>query len=494
MTALSRRERLVFGLGGSVYAVKEAAYAIFVLLFYTQVLGLNGSMTGLVMALAILWDAVTDPMVGSWSDRLQSRWGRRHPFMVAGAFPLGIGFVALFAPPQSVIEDTNLLAGWLLFWSLWIRTAVTLFAIPHLAMVAELTNDYHERSDLLGSRLGFLFLTTVCLPAFGLAFLFPEQNGVDGRFVISNYPAYGWLSAVVAWVTAVIVIVGTRHHIPNIRVSADRVPTSLGLAGMARDFLSLLRNRNFRNILIYDIVASASYGAMITLNILTGTYYWELSTTQMSILLAGPSLIAVPLAIASIKPLGRMMSKHTQLQWALGLMLLNSGWVFPLRMWDIIPANGHPLVFGLLLLHMMIFMYLFMIRVVSAFSIIADVTDEHELEHGVRQEASFFSAMAFTSKFAAAAGPLFGGVALDLIGLQEGVAPGAVPPATLDGLAIAMTVGTVPLLGLACSFSMRIYMSEQKLRDIHIGLAAKKREREARLADPTAASTNPTGP
>ena len=98
--SVSLKTRLYFGLGGSVYAVKEAAYVIFVLVFYNQVLGLSGSATGFVLFLSVLWDAISDPLVGTWSDRFNSRWGRRHPFMVAGAIPLGIGFVGLFMPPR----------------------------------------------------------------------------------------------------------------------------------------------------------------------------------------------------------------------------------------------------------------------------------------------------------------------------------------------------------------------------------------------------------
>jgi GPH family glycoside/pentoside/hexuronide:cation symporter len=474
---LSRSEQLVFGLGGSVYAAKEAAYAIFVLLFYTQVLGLSGSLTGLVMALAVVWDAVTDPLIGGWSDRLHSRWGRRHPFMVAGALPLGFGFLGLFAPPDSVVENSTNLALWLLFWSLWIRTSITLFSIPHLAMVAELTTDYHQRSELMSIRLAFMFLTTVLLPALAFAILFPEVDGQDGRFLRDNYPAYGWWSAIVVWVAAAIVIWGTRRHIPNIRISAERMPSGPGLAGMVRDFLRTLGNRNFRNILFYDLAASASYGTLITLNILAATYYWELSSMEISILLAGPSLLAVPLAVWSVKPLGRMMAKHTLLQICIGLMILDAAWILPLRMWDLIPANGHPLVFALLLLQMLIWMYLFMLRVVSAFSIIADVTDEHELDHGLRQEGTFYSAMAFTTKLAAAVGPLFGGLALDVIGLQEGMSPGQIPAGTLDGLAIAMTVGVVPLLGLAWYFTFRISMSEEHLANIQSQLSERAANR-----------------
>ena len=92
---IDRRTKLFYGAGGAVYAVKEAAYLMFVLLFYTQVLGLDGSITGIIIAISLVWDAVSDPLVGALSDRLHSRFGRRHPFMVVSILPLGIGFLGL---------------------------------------------------------------------------------------------------------------------------------------------------------------------------------------------------------------------------------------------------------------------------------------------------------------------------------------------------------------------------------------------------------------
>jgi GPH family glycoside/pentoside/hexuronide:cation symporter len=470
--SVSLKTRLYFGLGGSVYAVKEAAYVVFVLLFYNQVLGLSGSATGFVLFLSVLWDAISDPLVGTWSDSFRSRWGRRHPFMVAGAIPLGIGFIGLFMPPQAVIDNSLLLASWLLFWSLWIRTAVTLFALPHLALTTELTKDYHERSQLLGTRMGFLFLTTVGLPAFALFFIFGEADGQDGRFLAENYATYGVLSCVLVWLLAALTIRGTRGHI---RSSEENQPTDAGLLGLLRDFIKILHNRNIRQILYYDLAASTSYGIMITLTAFTSLYYWEISATQTSILLGGPALLAVPLALLSLKPLGKRYPKHKILNIVIGLMLLDAAWMYPLRMWGLIPANGHWSIFAMLLLQMFFWLYLFLIRVVAAMSIVADLTDEHELEHGTRQEAGLYSALTFTSKLASAAGPLFGGIMLDVIGLQDGTRPGGAGAGTLDGLAIGTAFGIVLPLLLAWYFSFKISMTEERLKEIQAQIATRER-------------------
>ncbi|MDG0979422.1 MAG: MFS transporter, partial [Halieaceae bacterium] len=80
---VSIKTKWMYGAGGAVYAAKEAAYTMFVLLFYTQVLGLSGTLTGIVISISLLFDAVSDPLVGAWSDRLRSNLGRRRPFMIA---------------------------------------------------------------------------------------------------------------------------------------------------------------------------------------------------------------------------------------------------------------------------------------------------------------------------------------------------------------------------------------------------------------------------
>ncbi len=157
-----------------MYAVKESAYTMFILLFYTQVLGLSGTITGLIIGLSLVWDGLSDPLIGVLSDRWVSRFGRRHPLMLASAIPAGLGFIGLFQPPTSILEYEYLLAGWLLFWSLWVRTFITGFAIPHLALSAEITSDYNERTRILGARMGGLFLCVVLLPAVALTLIFQE--------------------------------------------------------------------------------------------------------------------------------------------------------------------------------------------------------------------------------------------------------------------------------------------------------------------------------
>jgi GPH family glycoside/pentoside/hexuronide:cation symporter len=210
----------------------------------------------------------------------------------------------------------------------------------------------------------------------------------------------------------------------------------------------------------------ASYGAISALNMLVWTYYWQFDATQVSIILSLPSLLAVVLVMFSLRPLGQRFEKYQLLQLSAVGLILNCLWLYPLRMIGLLPDDNPELLFVLNFLFMLIFMYCFLMRGIQTQSIIADITDEHEWDHGLRQEAGFFAASNFANKFATTAGPLFGGVALDIVGLEAGMLPGAVAKPVLDGLVIAFGLGSIPGMLIALLFALKIEISRARVADL----------------------------
>lgn len=463
---LTIKSRAAYGAGGAVYAIKEAAYTMFVLLFYTQVLGLSGMVTGFVISLSLIWDGISDPLAGTLSDRLRSRFGRRHPFMLASILPMGLGFVGLFSPPQAVIANTSMLAAWLLFWSLWVRTFITTFSIPHLALSAEITRDYHERSQILGARLAFLVLFSVLIPAMALLLVFTGEPGVDGRFERANYPLYGALSCAAAWLMGSITTLGTRRHIRSSLDNAGAPATRGTVRNLMLDMRRTLANRSFRLVLGYETACMLAYGTAATLNMLMWTYYWEFSAREVSIILLVPSLLAVILVMVTLTPLSRRFEKFQLMQLSITGIILNYLWLYPLRMLDLLPPNGTPLIFALNIIFVLVFVYCFLLRTIQTQSIIADITDEHEFEHALRQEGGFFAAANFVNKFASVVGPVYGGVVLDVIGLTRDMRPGNVPQSVLDGLAWCFSLGVLPGFVLALLLALRLDLRRARVEEL----------------------------
>jgi Na+/melibiose symporter-like transporter len=113
---LSLRTKLAFGVGSIAEGAIYIAFNTWNFLFYNHVLGLSGTLCGLAVTISLLIDAVADPIVGSLSDRLRSRLGRRHPFLYATALPLAVTFYCLYLPPAT-------LSGFSLF--LWFTVFAT---------------------------------------------------------------------------------------------------------------------------------------------------------------------------------------------------------------------------------------------------------------------------------------------------------------------------------------------------------------------------------
>ena len=141
--------RWLYGIGAAAYGLKDNGFSYFLLFYYNQVLGLPGSYAGLAILIAMLFDAISDPLVGVWSDNTHSAWGRRHPFMYASAFPVAAAYLAIWNPPE--LSEIALFA-YLTISCILVRFFITLYEIPSSAIVAELTHDYDERTRLLSYR------------------------------------------------------------------------------------------------------------------------------------------------------------------------------------------------------------------------------------------------------------------------------------------------------------------------------------------------------
>ena len=134
-----------YGIGELGPAIVTIGLYSLLLFYYQQVVGLSGTLTGVALGIALFFDAVTDPLVGGLSDRIRSTYGRRHPVMAASALPTAVTFFALFNPPDGLSSIGNFV--WLAGFAILVRSALTVFVIPHLALGAEIAPDYLQRGS-----------------------------------------------------------------------------------------------------------------------------------------------------------------------------------------------------------------------------------------------------------------------------------------------------------------------------------------------------------
>jgi GPH family glycoside/pentoside/hexuronide:cation symporter len=174
-----------------------------------------------------------------------------------------------------------------------------------------------------------------------------------------------------------------------------------------------------------------------------------------------------------MNPLSRRWQKPQLLRYSLWGMFFNSLWLLPLKLADMLPSNDSPIVLLLYILHLTLFMFFFLLRITNSMSIVADITDQHELEHGGRKEGGFFSVMNFVAKLSSLVGPLYGGFVLDVIGLNQQDLPGQVAEPVLAGLMYAVMLIAIPTLAVALFYAYKIQFSKELVADIQSSLRAR---------------------
>ncbi len=179
-----------FGLGFMFLLI-----AIYLMKFATDVLGMSAAIMGMILFLGRgVWDAIADPIVGYLSDRTNTKMGRRRPWMLASAIPLGLTFVLLWMPPKDL--GPTMVIVWMSVMVVAFYSMSSVLIIPHTALGAELTDNYHDRTRIFGGRhLGW---TIGSFAAIGG--LFALDRSLDVRMTVFE------LAFIAGIVTAVLIL------------------------------------------------------------------------------------------------------------------------------------------------------------------------------------------------------------------------------------------------------------------------------------------------
>ncbi|MGA8203381.1 MAG: MFS transporter, partial [Woeseiaceae bacterium] len=213
---LPKRDLWSYATGEGLNSIGTAGIANFALLFYTQVMGMSPELAGLALFLATFWDAVTDPLMGTITDRTNTRFGRRHPYMLIGGIAFSLTFVALWLIPESFQEEKVLFA-YLLVVNVLFRTAFTVFIVPYSALGFEMCKSYDDRSRLQGVRYGFYMLVNIVFGGFGWLLFFPDGRAADGTFldgtkIEANYHSMGIVVGIATLLLALYCVRATYKH------------------------------------------------------------------------------------------------------------------------------------------------------------------------------------------------------------------------------------------------------------------------------------------
>jgi GPH family glycoside/pentoside/hexuronide:cation symporter len=365
---------------------------------FTIILGVNPALVGLSLAIARLWDAIFDPIVGNWSDKLDTRWGRRKPLMLAGIIGAAITFASLFfvSPGWSdTVKFGFLMAGSIIFFCF-----ATMFCIPFLAMGYEYTNDYDERSRLMAWR-------AVMAPAaaFVIMWLFPlTQAGIfDNPVIGARYVAIGIGVLLVGIALIPIVFVPTRKR------AVEKKP-SMGILKMLKITIT---NKPFLYTLVPCVIVAMSLNYRAQFFLYVNVYHvFEGDLARGSAFAATVFTVSQILAML-LAPVFASLATRTSKKQAmcivLGFLIFGS-----LSSYFLMTPRIPYLAFIPQLLVDPAIAAIFMLY----HSMIADVCDLDELQTGSRREGSFGAVAGWVYKTGSSLAVLFSGIGLWLGGFN----------------------------------------------------------------------------
>lgn len=432
-----------YGLGAAAFGIKDQGFAYLLLIFYNQVLGLPAATVGLAILIALLADAVFDIAVGQASDATRSRWGRRHPWIYAGAIPAALAYWALWNPPLGL--DAAGLFGWLLGSAMLVRLLISMTEIPSASLVGELTDDYDERTRFLGWRflMGWLGGIVAGVLAFAV-FLQPTAAQPIGILNRAGYQSYAAFAAAAMVATTVASALLTHRYIKELKPPPLRAGFGAELDAARR----ALTNPAFLSILFAGMFSAMAAGLATALNVYINSYFWGLSSDAQSVLVLA-SLVGAVTALLISARLGQRYGKKRAAMATFLAAIIAGPILLLLRLADVMPANGNPALLLLLLGHAAVLVTLFVTASILVASMLTDTLEANEAATGRRAEGLYFGANFFIQKCVTGIGVFASGTIIDGIGLPAGAAPGTVAPTILDRLVMVYAPVSTALFLLA---------------------------------------------
>jgi GPH family glycoside/pentoside/hexuronide:cation symporter len=391
--------------------------------------------------------------------------------MLAGALLTGVTFWLLLSPPRNL--GPGGLFAWLLVTTLLFRSAGALFRIPYLSLGAELSEDYHERTSVVGVRSFFGLCGTMAAATLSFVVFFPNQaSGVDPKLDYAGYPRMGLvfgLAMTAAGLCSVAGTFGRRHR-------AGGAPAREGLR-FPTEFRSAWRTPAFRRVW----VAFTLFFFAVVMNAALAIHYFTwyvriddsgaLSRVQLCFYLG---------ALAGVVPWVRV-ARRTEKRSVVLVALVVTAALLSLAT----ALFGEGRLFGtgrvtpLLLGHLLAGAFAGALWVLPG-SMLADVADQDELLSGRRREGLFFGLMNFGEKVAAGAALLAAGVLLDLfVGFEPGAAQG---PEAVSRIGLAYGMLPALVLGGAALSTAGYGLDRRAVRSIQDALRGRPEGRRAPAA------------
>ena len=407
--------KINYSIGSIPNGIKTDTFTFFLLFFYSNIIGLNPALAGTAIFIALCVDAITDPLMGTISDRTNSYIGRRHPFMFISFIPMSVGYILLFAPRQDWDLSQNDLFLWMTTFTIITRIGMTLFDIPHRAFGGEITKNYEERTLLMSWREMFAWIAGLGNAFLGYGVFFSSTTEYpQGQLNPDAWFPFALTGAILMIVSVLYCSYTTRDQAKNL----SKWSGTISLLSILTELKIALSNRSFMIFFFGNLFLSLSWGLANTLTLFVNTYFWDFEATQIKYFLP-VYFVGTIFAFYLTPKMVKRFNKRNIVLICIGMVGLLSPLAFILYNLGLTPENGsYELVF--FISTFLVFLVTFnIVGIMVRDSMIGDIADEVELQSGKRQEGILFAAVGFMQKLNAGLGTFFAGQVLSLINFDR---------------------------------------------------------------------------
>ncbi|MBD2501484.1 MFS transporter [Anabaena azotica] len=466
---LDLKTKLAYGAGDLGPAITANISIFYLLIFFTNVAGIDIGLAGGVLIVGKIWDAINDPFVGVLTDKTKSRrWGRRLPWMLYGAIPFGIFFFLQWIVPRfSSNQDSNVwgLLGYYVVIGVISQTFYTVVNLPYTALTPELTQDYDERTSLNSFRFAFSIGGSI-LSLLLARELFSRVPNQEQQYIV--YVVLAAICTVISVASLYWCVFGLRDRVLAFEAKRIQVeePASIPFVEQLKIAFS---NRPF--LFVIGIYLCSWLGVQITASIIPFFVLYCMSLTNSDV-------ATVLLAVQATALL--MLFVWTALSKKLGKKIV---YFLGMILW-IIAASAlyflQPGQIGLMYLLAIMAGFGVSTAYLVPWSMIPDVIELDELQTGQRREGIFYSFMVFLQKLGLAFGLFLVSQALHTAGFQE-VKPGqSTPPIQPESALLAIRIVVGPLAVICLIFGLILTYFYPITREMHAQILLQLQERRQR--------------
>lgn len=402
-------EKLSFGLGGGVNAIKTDFFVWYLGAYYLTVLGLNPILTGSALLLALFVDAISDPVIGTFSDRINSKFGRRHILMGLSLVPISITYFMLFIPDKNWSEGS--LFFWLFSFTILTRFSVTLFDIPHRALAAEIPNTYEEKANIMSMREGFQSII-----ALSHSFIILPYINID---VDENWMNVGLVGSLMMFIFGLVSVLGTRSLIPDLYKWPVEFKKKNTFREIKEQLSFVYSNKTIILFLLGSITIQLAWGLANSLTFLTQTQFWGLDTLQIQEFIK-IYFLSTLLSWLLVPKLVQIFEKRTILISSLFMIGVFQSVPFISYKLGYAPSFGSDSLVYFLSIFIFITGTFSLISLMTRESMVPDMIDQVQKESNLRQDGAISSLTSFCAKCMTGLGQFFSMFVLWLISFPKG--------------------------------------------------------------------------